>query len=60
MKANMLIGTLVAFSQIMLQHHRYTGAADGAWRDSMKNGMGSYIVDYHPFFHDWKVPRKIV
>ena len=49
-KANMLDWKTRTFPSIMLQHHRFTGAAEGAWRDSMKNGMGSYILGYHPFF----------
>jgi len=49
-KANMLGWTTKSFSDVHLQHLRPTGAADGRWRDHVKNGKANYISGYHPLF----------
>jgi poly-beta-1,6-N-acetyl-D-glucosamine synthase len=49
-KANMLGWKTRSFPDLRLLHHRFTGAAAGAWKNSVKNGMGSYICGYHPLF----------
>jgi poly-beta-1,6-N-acetyl-D-glucosamine synthase len=61
-KANMLGWTTRSFSDLHLQHHRYTGAADGIWGGLVKNGRANYICGYHPLFMIAKcfsrLPRK--
>lgn len=49
-KANMLGWKTGSFPDLKLIHHRYTGKADGIWRNSLKNGIGSYIAGYYPIF----------
>ena len=49
-KANMLGWTTRSFSDLHLEHHRYTGAADGMWGGLVKNGRANYICGYHPLF----------
>jgi biofilm PGA synthesis N-glycosyltransferase PgaC len=49
-KANMLGWTTKSFADLHLCHHRPTGAADGRWRDLVKNGKSNYISGYHPLF----------
>jgi poly-beta-1,6-N-acetyl-D-glucosamine synthase len=49
-KANMLGWSTRSFENLKVIHHRFTGAANGAWRNSIKNGLGSYISGYHPLF----------
>lgn len=49
-KANMLGWTTRTFDSVHLVHYRPTGAANGSWRNSMKNGLWSYICGYHPLF----------
>ena len=61
-KANMLGWTTRSFPDLHLQHHRYTGAADGVWGGLVKNGRANYICGYHPLFMLAKcfsrLPRK--
>ena len=49
-KANMLGWQTYTFDAPSLVHHRITGGADGIFRDYVKNGMGSFIIGYHPLF----------
>ncbi len=49
-KANMLGWTTRSFPDVPLRQHRWTGAADGQWRDLVKNGRSDYISGYHPLF----------
>ncbi len=49
-KANMLGWTTKSFPDLGLLHHRQTGAADGRWRNLVKNGAADYICGYHPLF----------
>jgi len=49
-KANMLGWETKSFPDLKLIHHRYTGKADGTWRNSVKNGTADYISGYHPIF----------
>jgi biofilm PGA synthesis N-glycosyltransferase PgaC len=49
-KANMLGWTSRSFSDLHLHHHRPTGAADGRWKNLVKNGKSDYISGYHPLF----------
>ncbi len=50
LKANMLGWKTHTFPELRLSHHRFTGAADGAWKDCIKNGRANYITGYHPLF----------
>jgi glycosyltransferase involved in cell wall biosynthesis len=49
-KANMLGWTTRSFPELRVTHGRFTGAAVGAWRDSVKNGRANYVTGYHPLF----------
>jgi poly-beta-1,6-N-acetyl-D-glucosamine synthase len=50
MSANMLGWKTGTFRDILLRHHRPTGAAYGAWKDSAKCGLANYVAGYHPAF----------
>jgi biofilm PGA synthesis N-glycosyltransferase PgaC len=50
LKANMLGWSTRTFADLRLSHYRFTGSADGAWRDCVKNGRANYITGYHPLF----------
>jgi glycosyltransferase involved in cell wall biosynthesis len=58
-KANMLGWTTETFPEIRILHHRFTGAAQGSWRDSLKNGRADYVAGYHPLFMAAKCIRRI-
>jgi poly-beta-1,6-N-acetyl-D-glucosamine synthase len=49
-KANMLGWGTRSFPDLHLQHHRYTGTADGIWAGLVKNGRANYVCGYHPLF----------
>lgn len=49
-KANSMGWCTRSFPNRRVRHYRFTGAADGAWRNSIKNGIGSYICGFHPIF----------
>lgn len=49
-KANMLGWATRSFPELRVTHGRFTGAAEGAWRDSVKNGRANYVTGYHPLF----------
>ena len=59
-KANMLGWTSKSFPDLILKHQRPTGAADGCWRDCVKNGASDYISGYHPLFMIAKCTRRLV
>lgn len=50
LKANMLGWKTCSFPDVRLRHHRFTGTADGAWCNWVKNGLANYIAGYHPLF----------
>ena len=60
LKANMLGWSTRTFAELRLWHYRFTGAADGAWKDWVKNGKANYITGYHPLFMLMKCARKVV
>lgn len=60
LKANMLGWTTRTFPELRLSHYRFTGSADGAWRDSIKNGRANYIAGYHPLFMFMKCARRLI
>jgi hypothetical protein len=49
-KANMKGFKTQTFPDLPLTHYRYTGGAEGTWKNWIKNGRGSYICGYHPIF----------
>jgi glycosyltransferase involved in cell wall biosynthesis len=49
-KANMRGWATRNFAELPLLQHRVTGAADGRWRNLVKNGEANYISGYHPLF----------
>jgi poly-beta-1,6-N-acetyl-D-glucosamine synthase len=49
-KANMKGWTSGSFPELPLTHYRVTGAADGSWRNQVKNGKSDFICGYHPAF----------
>ncbi len=49
-KANMLGWSTRSFPELILTHHRFTGAAAGSWRNSLKCGFANYVSGYHPLF----------
>ena len=58
-KANMLGWTTYSFPDLRVTHHRLTGAADGTWRDAVKNGLADYICGYHPLFMTSKCIKRL-
>jgi poly-beta-1,6-N-acetyl-D-glucosamine synthase len=58
-KANMIGWTTRSFPHLQVLHFRFTGAADGAWKDSVKNGRANYIAGYHPLFMLLKCLRRL-
>lgn len=59
-KANMLGWGTRSFSELHLQHHRYTGTAEGIWGGLVKNGRANYICGYHPLFMFAKCFRRLL
>lgn len=60
LKANMLGWSTRSFLDLRVSHSRFTGAAEGAWRDCIKNGRANYITGYHPLFMIVKCLRRLV
>lgn len=58
-KANMLGWETQTFPELHVMHHRFTGAADGTWRNYVKNGEANYISGYHPLFMLVKCLKRI-
>jgi len=58
-KANMLGWRTYDFPELKLLHYRYTGNADGVWKNWVKNGRANYIVGYHPLFMFFKCVRRL-
>jgi hypothetical protein len=59
LKANMLGWTTRTFRDIPLRHHRYTGSADGTWKNYVKFGLSNYITGYHPLFMLTKCLKRV-
>jgi len=59
MKANMLGWRTQSFRDLLLIQRRFTGAADGTWRNSVKNGRANYITGYHPLFMAMKCAKRV-
>ena len=58
--ANMLGWRTRTLADISLLQLRPTGKAYGGWRDSVKNGKGSYICGYHPLFIGAGCARRLI
>jgi biofilm PGA synthesis N-glycosyltransferase PgaC len=58
-KANMLGWRTRSFQHLKLLHRRPTGAADGVWRNSVKDGRADYISAYHPLFMLLKCVKRL-
>ena len=58
-KANMLGWSTRSFPHLEVSHFRFTGAADGAWKDCVKNGRANYVAGYHPVFMFFKCIRRL-
>lgn len=50
LKANMLGWKTQSFPHLPVLQARPTGATNGIWRNSVKNGRANYITGYHPLF----------
>lgn len=59
LKANMLGWTTLTFRDIPLRHHRFTGSADGKWKNNVKFGLSNYITGYHPLFMAIKCVKRL-
>jgi hypothetical protein len=59
LKANMLGWQTRSFTDIPIRHHRFTGTADGTWRNYVKFGLANYVTGYHPLFMAAKCLRRI-
>lgn len=49
-KANMLGWNTYSFRDLQVVQLKPTGAADGSWKNWVKNGRANYISGYHPVF----------
>lgn len=58
-KSNMMGWVTYTIAGVNVVHHRPTGAAYGAWKDRVKNGIGCYIMGYHPLFMFLKCVRRM-
>jgi biofilm PGA synthesis N-glycosyltransferase PgaC len=58
-KANMLGWSSRSFTQLKVVHYRFTGAANGAWQNAIKNGVWNYISGYHPLFMLLKCIKRL-
>jgi poly-beta-1,6-N-acetyl-D-glucosamine synthase len=58
-KANMLGWTSASFPDILVQHHRWTGASFGKWGGITKNGKTDYVSGYHPLFLFAKCAKRL-
>ena len=59
-KANMLGWKTRSFPELQVTHHRFTGAANGLWRNAVKNGTWSYISGYHPLFMVLRCSKRLL
>ena len=59
-KANLCGWKTKGFVEMKLLHLRYTGEAEGSWRNLVKNGLANYIAGYHPLFMFFKCMKRSV
>jgi glycosyltransferase involved in cell wall biosynthesis len=48
-----------SFPELKVIHYRPTGAAQGAWKDSVKNGRADFVSGYHPLFMAAKCVQRL-
>ena len=58
-KANMLGWKTYSFHDLRLIQLKPTGAADGSWKNWVKNGRANYITGYHPLFMLLKCFKRV-
>ena len=58
-QANRLGWRTRTFPEIKVIHYRPTGAAQGIWRNGVKNGRADYVSGYHPVFMFAKCVRRL-
>ncbi len=58
LKANMLGWTTKTFPELKVEQLKDTGAADGRWRNWVKNGQANYVACYDPWFMLAKCVRR--
>jgi poly-beta-1,6-N-acetyl-D-glucosamine synthase len=57
-KAHMFGWETKGLNHLKVVHLRYTGEAEGKWRDWVKNGLANYITGYHPLFVLFKCLKR--
>jgi poly-beta-1,6-N-acetyl-D-glucosamine synthase len=58
-KANLLGWNSRSFPDILMHHHRWTGASFGKWGGISKNGKTDYVSGYHPLFFLGKCIKRL-
>jgi biofilm PGA synthesis N-glycosyltransferase PgaC len=58
-KANMLGWSSASFPDVLMNHHRWTGATFGKWGGITKNGKTDYVSGYHPLFLIAKCVKRL-
>jgi biofilm PGA synthesis N-glycosyltransferase PgaC len=48
------------FGELRVVHHRFTGSANGAWQNAVKNGVWSYLAGYHPLFMLLRCAKRLM
>jgi len=57
-KANMYGWSTRTFRDLKVLQHKATGAIDGSWGNSFKNGRANYVAGYHPLYMIGKCVRR--
>lgn len=60
LKANFLGWRTKSFRELKVLHQRPTGAADGIWKNAVKNGLANYVTAYQPVFMILKCLKRVV
>lgn len=58
-KAQMAGWRVRTFRDLKIVQHRPTGAAEGAWRNAVKDGRADYTTGYHPLFMFLKCVKRL-
>ena len=58
-KANLLGWNSASFPDLLMHHHRWTGASFGKWGGISKNGKTDYVSGYHPLFFLGKCAKRL-
>jgi hypothetical protein len=58
-KAQMSGWEVRTFRDLKVLHYRPTGAAEGPWRNAVKDGRADYVTGYHPLFMFLKCAKRI-